>query len=88
MRRSFFQSTILFWLLFPAAFVPLALHSSVAPLWCGFGLGRPWHYGYYCEDRGIRIDSLVAFFGDFIVGFAAVLVFWLVVRHLFGVKRI
>jgi hypothetical protein len=65
----------LLWLLYPASLLPLFLHSSAPRLWCGYGLGRPWHYGYLCEERGLDIDSIAAFFGDFFVGLAAVVVF-------------
>lgn len=88
MRHWLFKSTILFWVLLPAAFIPLVLRSSAISLWCGFGLGRPWHYGYYCEDHGVRIDSLAAFSGDFFIGFAAVFVLWLVAGRVFGKSKL
>lgn len=84
MRPRFFQSTFLFWVLLPAAFVPLVLESNAPRVWCGTNLGRPWHYGNFCEDRGFRIDNLSAFFGDFFFGLVVVTIVWLTVRRIFG----
>jgi hypothetical protein len=74
----------LLWLLYPASLVPLFLHSSAPRLWSGFGLGRPWHYGYYLGERGIDIDNIAAFFGDFFFGLAVVMILQMFFRYIFG----
>jgi len=72
-RHWFFNSSILFWLLFPLTFVPLILPSSGTKYWCGFGIGQPWEWLYYCENVGATSFSLPALFGEIFIGLAAVI---------------
>jgi hypothetical protein len=77
----------LLWLLYPASLVPLFLHSSAPRLWSGYGLGQPWHYGYYEGDRGIGIDNILAFFGDFFVGLIIVVILQVLLRRIFAKRK-
>src|SRR5215469_8166494 len=67
-RHWFFNSTFPFWLLFPLTFVPLILDASGPRYWCGFGLGQPWKWLYYCENYGAEFFSVTAFWADLSVG--------------------
>jgi hypothetical protein len=83
-RHWFFNSTILFWLLFPLAFVPLILPSSGIKYWCGFGIGQPWEWLYYCENVGATFFSLTALFGELAIGLAGVILVWQLAKFVFG----
>jgi hypothetical protein len=83
-RHWFFNSTILFWLLFPLTFIPLILPSSGTKYWCGFGLGQPWEWIYYCEDVGATFLSLTALFGEFFIGLVGVILAWQLAKFAFG----
>lgn len=87
-RHWFFNSTFPFWLLFPLTFVPLILESSGTGLafrsWCGFGLGQPWQWLYYCENYGATFFSVTAYFEDLSVGLAGVILVWQLAKFLFG----
>ncbi len=83
-RHWFFNSTILFWLLFPLTFVPLILTYSGPKYWCGFGLGQPWEWLYYCEDVGATFFSLTAFFEDLFIGLLGVILLRQLAKFAFG----
>jgi len=83
-RQWFFNSTLLFWLLFPLTFVPLILPSSGIKYWCGFGIGQPWQWLYYCEDVGATSLSLPALFAEFFVGLIGVIFVWQLAKSVFG----
>jgi len=83
-RHWFFNSTIPFWLLFPLTFVPLILAYSGPKYWCGFGLGQPREWLYYCEDVGATFFSLPALIEDFAIGFVSVLLVWQLAKFVFG----
>lgn len=87
-RQWFFNSTLLFWLLFPLAFVPLILTSSGIKYWCGFGLGQPWKWLYYCEDVGATFFSAAAFLEDFTVGLISVILVWQTSKFAFGRRAV
>lgn len=86
-RHWFFNSSILFWLLFPLAFVPLILPSSGIKYWCGFGLGQPWEWLYYCENVGATFLSLSALFGEFFIGLISVILAWRLLKLVFGKRE-
>jgi hypothetical protein len=86
-RYWFFNSTLLFWLLFPLTFVPLIVTSSGMKYWCGFGVGQPWEWLYYCEDHGATFLSVTAFFEDLSVGMAGVILVWQLTKFAFGRQR-
>ena len=83
-RHWFFSSTFPFWLLFPFTFVPLILTSSGIKYLCGFGLGQPREWLYYCEDHGVTFFSITAFFEDLSVGLVGVILVWQFAKFLFG----
>jgi hypothetical protein len=87
LRHSFFNSTFPFWLLFPLTFVPLILESSGPRYWCGFGLGQPWQWLYYCEGHGADFLSVTAFFEDISVGLAGAILVWQFAKAIFGKRE-
>lgn len=88
LRHWFFNSTIPFWLLFPLTFLPLILTSSGIKYWCGFGLGQPWKWLYYCENEGATFFSVRAFWEDLSVGLVGVILVWQLARCLFGKQEL
>jgi len=86
-RQWFFNSTILFWLLFPLTFVPLILTYSGPKYWCGFGLGQPREWLYYCEDVGATFFSVTAFLEDLTVGLVGVILVWQFAKFVFGKRE-
>jgi hypothetical protein len=86
-RHWFFNSTILFWLLFPLTFVPLILTYSGPKFWCGFGLGQPREWLYYCEDVGATFFSVTAFLEDLTVGLVGVILVWQLAKFVFGKRE-
>lgn len=86
-RDWFFNSTILFWLLFPLAFVPLILTYSGPKYWCGFGLGQPREWLYYCEDVGATFFSVTALFEDLSIGLVGVVILWQLAKFFFGRRK-
>lgn len=84
MRRQFFRSTAVCWVLLPLAFVPLLIQSRWPRTWSSVQVGWPWHYGKQFTDPNAtqipQIENLLAFFGDFFIGLAVVLVLWLLSR--------
>jgi len=91
MRHSFFQSTKLFWLLLPFAFLPLFLASREPRTWSSVGRGWPWHYGWQFTDRGTsptpKIESLPAFFADFLFGLTIVVILRQTAKYLWGKRH-
>lgn len=83
-RHWFFNSTIPFWLLFPLTFVPSILTYSGPKYWCGFGLGQPREWLYYCEDVGATFFSIPALIEDFTIGFVSVILVWQLAKLVFG----
>ena len=83
-RHWFFNSTLLSWLLFPLTFVPLILTSSGIKYWCGFGLGQPREWLYYCENVGATFFSVTAFFEDLSVGLVGVILVRQLAKFVFG----
>jgi hypothetical protein len=86
-RHWFFNSTALFWWLFPLTFVPVIFTSSGTRYWCGFGIGQPWEWLYYCEDRGPTFFSTTAFFEDLSVGLVSVILVWQLAKFVFGKRE-
>jgi hypothetical protein len=86
-RQWFFNSTILFWLLFPLTFVPLILTSSGIKYWCGFGLGQPREWLYYCEDVGATFFSVTAFLENLTVGLVGVILMRQLAKFMFGKRE-
>jgi hypothetical protein len=83
-RQWFFNSTLLFWLMFPLTFVPLILTCSGPKYWCGFGLGQPWEWLYYCEDVGATFFSIRALFEDLSTGLIGAILVWQLAKFVFG----
>jgi len=83
-RHWFFNSRILFWLLFPLTFVPLIMPSSGIKYWCGFGLGQPREWLYYCENVGATFFSVTAFLEDLFVGLVGMILVWQLAKFVFG----
>ena len=83
-RQWFFNSTILFWLLFPLTFVPLILTSSGIKYWCGFGVGQPREWLYYCENVGATFFSVPALLEDLSLGLVGVILVRQLAKYVFG----
>jgi len=83
-RQWFFNSRLPFWLLFPLTFIPLILTSSEVKYWCGFGLGQPREWLYYCENVGATFFSILALLEDLSVGLIAVILLWQLAKFVFG----